>query len=84
MMLKASKKTHTQPLKWLYFRDQEQLLETVNFRRMKGDVAFLKKQQRKTETGEPEMKRQMGEVRKEFKKTDPKSQQLLENHKMAN
>lgn len=51
---------------------------------MKGDVAFLKKQQRKTETGEPEMKRQMGEVRKEFKKTDPKSQQLLEKHKMAN
>lgn len=44
----------------------------------------MKKQQRKTETEEPEMKREMGEVRKVFKKTNPKSQQLLEEHKIAN
>lgn len=51
---------------------------------MKGGVTFMKKQQRKIETEEPQMKREMGEVRKVFKKTNPKSQQLLEEHKMAN
>lgn len=44
----------------------------------------MKKQQRKIETEEPEMKREMGEVRKVFKKMNPKSQQLLKEHKMAN
>lgn len=72
-----------QPLKRLYFRNQEQLLETVNFRRKKGAITFTKKQQRKTETEEPEVKREMGEVRKIFKKTNPKSQQLPEEHKIT-